>query len=524
MSLGWSLGGAVALLLAWGGVGCTFDPPGAADYPDTGIVELSDAGTDAGDASDTGAPDTGATDAGPPDAALDAGPSDVGTPEDAEVPDSGPPPPLFTPSNGILPGALEASQAVFDTSATQDVLLHTGTGQIFTAAGQELRPAVTGLDPTTGIGFEVVAQPQETAPLGVFTFGRVIVAAGTRLRGVGPNVLGLVSGSDIVVAGVIDVSGGEQACLPGEDRKITCPGPGAQPGASSCEPCCGSCRGAVQTCSVFCPSECVCDRCDRNHPSSGRSGNSGEGACFPESGGGGGGHGTAGGNGGDADGSINYANGVRVPGGGGGAAFGVEALSPITGGGGGGGGGDEPEASSRGGRGGGGGGAAQLVARASIVFSADSSGPCGLNAGGGGGAAGGESAGGGGGGAGGGLLLEAPTVSVGVGCGLSALGGGGGGADEGRAGASGPLSSQPAEGGASSGSCGTGPGAPGSAGSEDGADAPSCRLPPIMNCSDRCYQVGGGGGGAGRVRLHAVQTQLEGFVAPSPTLGALTGL
>lgn len=263
---------------------------------------------------------------------------------------------------------------------SQATTIDTDTGEI-----SGLRPAGTGLDPTSGIYYAQISQSTSVG-LGIFAAKTVNVPQGITLQVKGSRALVLLASESALIQGAIDASATGQAAGSGGFAG----GAGNQPGQ-------GSCGGQV-------------GKGDFNGSSCG-------------SGSGGGGHGGPGGDGGDSTCTSpkNHQGGV-----GGANSCGSASLVPLVGGSGGGGAAPLVGASSPGpslGPGGGGGGAVQISAGVSITV-----GPGGVNTGGGGGGQS-TSAGGGGGGAGGAILLEAPKVALNTGGTLAANGGGGGGGD-----------------------------------------------------------------------------------------------
>jgi hypothetical protein len=384
----------------------------------------------------------------------------------------------LSPSNDISSDLFD--DAVSPLAPTQDIFLDTDTGII--------EPNWSGTPVVEFVGpYDCGVGKQKT--MAVFVFSSVTVPEGVTVRLRGSNAAAILSPGPIEINGVIDVSGGVEACDPSGDPAAWCAGPGGFEGG----------RGDTET------------------PTPG-SGPGGGGAGFNESpttndetGGGGGGHGGLGGAGGDENDDDQH------PGGDGGASYGTTTLTPLCGGSGGGAGGPANVITSvDSSHGGGGGGAIQIVSEEMIVVSC-AAGPCGVRAGGGGGYADHEASyddGGGGGGAGGAILLEAPEVTVGTNGVLAAGGGGGAGGyndgEECNDGESGPLAGVRASGGAGTLSGGDGGGvATGSGESADpGGDG-----------------TGGGGGGAGWVRVNTYnQTPIGGTMNPTvPTGLASTG-
>jgi hypothetical protein len=273
------------------------------------------------------------------------------------------------------------------TKGTDPLLLSDAVTTIDTDTGEisGLRPAGTGLDPSSGIYY---AQVGQSAPvgLGVFAAKTIDIPLGITLKVKGSRALVLLASESAQVQGTIDAIATGQIAGSGGFAG----GAGNQPGK-------GSCGGQV-------------GKGDFDGNSCG-------------SGSGGGGHGGSGGDGGDST----CASPKNHQGGSGGAnTCGSADLVPLVGGSGGAGAGPLVGASSPDpslGPGGGGGGAVQISAGVSIKV-----GPGGINAGGDGGGQS-TSAGGAGGGAGGAILLEAPKVALNTGGTLAANGGGGGGGD-----------------------------------------------------------------------------------------------
>lgn len=498
---------------------CSFDPPQPIDLTDKdagsgpvtrdgGVASVRDAGAlrDAGDEVDPA--DAGANDAG----SRDGGPAtrDAGAARDAgNVVDAGPP---FIPSNAIPADLIYESTIAF--SLNERAVMNTDDGSIVGETSGTIRAAGAGLDPTSGIGFTSVPQT-DLPPIGVFTFGSFEVQASARLRVRGAGPVALVTSGDVVLDGVIDVSGGRNACVVGPVLE-TCAGPGGRPGGDYLNPCCGQCLFGGRCDPPECPMTCSCPD-PSNHVGDGKGGSTGDGLCFSEAGGGGGGFGTAGGRGGNADTNGNGTpGGVVTPGGAAGAAWGDRTLVPLHGGGGGGAG--APEDNPIGpGLGGGGGGAIQIVSGG--VFRVGPTNRCGIDAGGAGGGPAAISEAGGGGGAGGGILIEALDVEIASGCFLAANGGAGSSAHDSMEGASGGLTalpaqpSQPVE-------CGGGFGGEGGArnGSvTDGQDCPIDCGAGILFCAG----TGGGGGGVGRIRINADSSTVLGTTSPVHSNGTL---
>lgn len=387
----------------------------------------------------------------------------------------------LVPSNGIPPELLDLGTGALDTEGATTLFFDTDSGRIlrdFT----ELRPALEGLDAATGIGFQVVEQPGSPS-IGVFAVASLQVLPGTSLRGIGDNAMAIVAGGDIVISGVIDMTGGPAACRAASpfDESEQCPGPGGMPG--------GDHQSAAPG------------------PGAGGRGTGG-GSGLAEGGGGGGGHHAEGGTGGVGQGDVPSENGAPGP------VFAAATLTPLTGGGGGGGGGNEPRTFSTdaGGAGGGGGGALQLVSHTVIELRPEGEQACGINAGGGGADGASSSAGGGGGGAGGGILLEAPDVALLPGCVLAANGGGGSGGSDSLQGDTGLLSDQPALG-----SLGEAQRASGNGGNGGTRASPTGGVG-----GNSTNEAGGGGGGVGAIHINtAGGFDEQGIVSPAPSTGAV---
>jgi hypothetical protein len=384
----------------------------------------------------------------------------------------------LVPSNGLERRALTDGDGVLDTASTGALVIDADTGAIRRASGETVRAAGEGYDQASKIHFRIVAQTGAPA-IGVFSLASLHVAAGTAIRARGRNALALAAAGEIALDGILDLTGGASACLTGDDRvdDAQCAGPGGGLGGPNNAAAPGPGGGGGAT---------------------------GGPQGYAESGGGGGGHLEAGGIGG-----LGTTNTVRgAPG----AIFGSASLEPLTGGGGGGGGGNEPQTGARGAAGGGGGGAVQLVSSASVRIGPGTA--CGINAGGGGAGRSFDSSGGGGGGAGGGILLEAPDVALGAGCGLAANGGGGSGAHFAAPGANGRLSMIAAPGSVE--------GSGGQRNAGDGGDGGASTTPQAgENGND---EAGGGGGGLGAVRINTVGgTRLTsaGVICPPATEGAV---
>ena len=300
----------------------------------------------------------------------------------------------------------------------------------------------------SGIGFVRRSQPG-AAPLALWTFGDLTIAAATTAGGDAAMMLASLSTLTITPSGSIDA--GARALVPG---------PGGLLG--------GTFRTAGSGCG------------GGGAPAgTGTSGDTGG----TDGGGGGGGFGTSGAPGG---------SGFGAPGAAGPAAPCTAALDAVLVGGSGGSGGDT-SGTVPGPFGGGGGGALQLTAMARLHIDGV------LAVGGGGGrTAEGNLRDGAGGGSGGALFLEAPVIAIAASAGLFANGGGGGSASAGTGYACvGPLAEdgKPSLAAAAGSSCATGNGGAGAAGS----------AAAVAGVSD--FAAGGGGGGLGRIVLRTLPTQ-----------------
>lgn len=350
--------------------------------------------------------------------------------------------------------------------ATDHWEIFTDNGEIYDAInGAEIRAAGTGVDAETGIGFF----PREDG-VGVFVVDSLTIEDGAKLWVYGARALLILSRGDVVLNGQIDVTAG--VCPDGGAVDARCPGPGGSYGSNGETTTGFGCGG----------------------------GGNGEDDGGNETGGGGGGFGTVGAQG---------ANGPNVddPGGTGGVVTTCPTpdLVPLQGGSGGGWGGGAT------GDGGGGGGAVQITSFTSILVQQATIGtPVGIWAGGAGGKASGASgAGGGGGGSGGGILLEAPTVTIGLGVWLAANGGGGGSGHTTNTTGDGQL-----------GGFGATPAAGGTSGRGGGAGAAGIiAATPGTGGGDG---TGGGGGGAGIIRLNGdVSGAGASNCSPLPSIGPL---
>lgn len=385
----------------------------------------------------------------------------------------------FTPSNGVT---FSDAGATVDTTGVAQWIFLTDTGQIIDGDDNEIRAAGEGIDADTEIGFTIVAQSDAGSPsIGVFEMASLSVAADTEVRGRGINALAFAVSGPVTIAGVIEASGGNDACFSGGPvNGQRCAGPGASSGGDTQQDGEG----------LF--------------PGTAGENNAGEG------GGGGGAFGSDGGGGGDATSSS---------GGSGGTAEVSTAPIPLLGGSGGGGGGTEEDDACPplnppfpGGPGGGGGGAIQLTALGTITFVAGAT--CGINAGGGGGDPGQCRAAGGGAGSGGSILVEAPAVTLVDQCVLAANGGGGGGAnaafdgpgDDGRLGTNRARGSNAFQNDGSDGG--------------DGATASST----AQTANNNSGQAGGGGGGLGIILVRAPSDarDLQGDTSPNAGTADLT--
>ena len=293
--------------------------------------------------------------------------------------------------------------------------------------------------------------------------GRFEIAAGSSLRLTGDRPVILMSHSDIVIDGLIDVGGG----CHNMSSDQTCGGPGG---------------GVGPTTNGQAPTGC----------SPGGNGDGGLGIP-PEHGGGGGGYATAG-----ADGGGDTAGAGGMP-------CADTSLEPLAGGSAGGAGG----AGDNGGDGGGGGGAIQLSAAGSVTFARTTTSPSGVNAGGAGGGRSEANDAGGGGGSGGGILIVARSISIAADVVLAANGGGGGGGGTSGTtdGQDGQLSDAPAQGGD-----GNRVGGPGGS---------RLAVAGVGAGSGNNDNTGGGGGGVGVIQLRTptpANIDNAGVVSPMPTV------
>jgi hypothetical protein len=326
------------------------------------------------------------------------------------------------------------------------VRANTDTGEIRAVSGRgawTLRREGRGVDETTGIVFEVVAQPGGARAIGAFAMTEATVPAGVTLWAFGQNSFGLLARDQILVSGVVAARAYVDA---GTGERF--PGPGGYRATSG--------MGA---------------------------GGSGITVDPNDGGGGGAGYGGAGGAAGPAAATVA-----------GGATYGNEELVPLRGGSGGG------EGAVRPGHGGPGGGACEIVSLGDITVEAGG----GIDVTGVGGDGGGPGGGGGGGGSGGAILLEAPSITV---RGTLAANGGGGGSGAtselrgGGAGDAGELGSTPASGGVPPGlpetACNGGDGGAGS--TLEGASSP-------CDPTDVDGGGGGGGVGRIRLNGRSIDT------------------
>lgn len=376
------------------------------------------------------------------------------------------------PSNGIDPDWLDDGVDPFEP--VTDVIVDTDTGTITPFSGQVVfrttGPYACGLGGT----FSLEA--------GVFIFTSIHIPADVTVRIRGPRAAVFLSAGPVLIEGIVDLSGGRDAC---QGAQPWCAGPGGFAGG----------LGRVE------------DPDPGDGPGGGGPGFSHSPISNDETGGGGGGYGGSGGPGGD-DNDDPHVGGAA------GTTYGSELVQPLCGGSGGGGGGGGV-ASNDSSHGGGGGGGFQLVSGTLVDLVCGTLPHCGIHAAGGGGQADHNIAyddGGGGGGAGGAILVEAPEVSVGPDAVLAAGGGGGGGGYNGGSncldGQDGPLSDLRAAGG-----LGTYPGGSGGGGSVPFGD-------PGGSGHDG---TAGGGGGAGWIRIHTYQPVVfEGLASPDAATTLMT--
>jgi hypothetical protein len=328
--------------------------------------------------------------------------------------------------------------------------------------GMELRDPGPGLDPVTGVAFNLVRQSDGTR-LGVFSFKSFTLPPNFTIGVVGTYPLVIMSEQDALIEGKIEAS-------------------------------------------------CIWD--SAIGPTYGHAGESGDGdGAGGEGGVSGSDYGGGGGGGYGGPGAAGSGNGGL--GGAGGGTYGSSELIPLIGGSGGGWSGGPTGDSLRGSRGGRSGGAVEIVSGGTLTIAAggwvDASG------------CGGYSSwdettpfGGGGGGSGGSVLLEAPTLVV---EGAVTVNGGGGGAGGYHA----ELAStfgQPGQGGvdtaATGGSPEAGNGCSGGTGNGGGGDSGSA----APDCTNELG--GGGGGGAGRIRLNGQDRTITGLLSPATSSEAVT--
>jgi hypothetical protein len=372
-------------------------------------------------------------------------------------------------SNDLDLAWLSGATADLAVQGSKVLVFDTTTGTVSECGGAMLHTAAQGIE--NGINY------QEHDGIGVWSFDSLHVAAAGIVRVIGDKPAAFLVNADVRLEGIVDVSGGANACslaaACGVPTLRNCGGPGGGEGGKHDE--------------------------DGHGDGKGQKGESG-GAEVDETGGGGAGFGAVGGVGG-----IGLVNAVAkaAPGG---VVYGTAELVPLEGGSGGGGGG---EATASGGLGGGGGGALQISALDRIEINA----PVGsLRAAGAGGGAGKGSSGngGGGGGSGGALLLEAPRVKVSGTLAANGGGGGGAGSDAATAGANGGTGTTQANGGT-----GLRPGGKGGALAVPAGSAGSPTVTPADG-------TGGGGGGVGRIFLRARPGELDvsgGTVSPAAGQG-----
>ncbi len=381
----------------------------------------------------------------------------------------------FVPENGIDPAWFGEAQGVL--SPAQDLVINTDEGTIVTAADKQ---------PISDVVYRQIAPINcgdgWMVGIGVFSFLRIDIPDGIRVRVTGSRALALIAPGAIKIEGLIDARGSQAEC---SDHR--CAGPGGFAGSYV--------RLVTQ----------------RGEGPGGGGPGYGAGGPNNEGGGGGGGGCGHGGRGGDT--------GDGGPIGTAGSAYLTSSPVRLCGGSGGGSGGPGSQTGDTGQRGGGGGGAVQIVSQSRVVVSSSTTAPSGIQVGGGGGQ--GDRGlnfndGGGGGGGGGTLLIEAPRIAIRAGAVLAANGGGGAGGINGGQmcmdGTSALLASQPAAGGA-----GVRFGGAGGAGSVlAGADAGGS---PGDGSA-------GGGGGVGRIHLNSLSGDLvlEGELSPAAGECNSTGL
>lgn len=274
--------------------------------------------------------------------------------------------------------------------------INTDDGSIYEKSSKKwLRSKGSPGQTVNGIYYNVRTISSSAPEIGVFVVDSLNLVGGS-IRVRGKRALAIVAKGEISISGVIDGSGGLNACTSTYTYN-TCGGPGGYDGST------------------------------KNQDGLGPS--YGQGNQAWASGAGGGGNG---GNGG---------NGAGAKPGKGGKMLGL--VKGLLFGGSGGGGGDYSFS-----EGGGGGGAIQIVSSTAIYIKGG-----GINVSGAGAVS--YLAGGAGGGAGGTVLLEAPKVTIATGAVVSANGGGGAGADSGKDGEDGSHSCIQAKGGAGSSSTGS---------------------------------------------------------------------
>lgn len=375
----------------------------------------------------------------------------------------------LVPSNGIDPAWFADAKGSLDPS--QDLVIDTDLGTVVTLKDNK---------PIGDVSYHQVAAQDcggSSVGIGVFSFKKVRIPDGVRVRFTGARAAALMSPDEIVIEGLLDLRGSQAECA---DPR--CGGPG------------GFAGGLAQLPNML-----------GGGPGGGGFGH-GIGGDGDEAGGGGGGFCGTGGRGTDGSPPQMY------PGGAGGKAYLSASLVPLCGGSGGGPGGLGKQGGDTGQRGGGGGGAIQIVSQTAVTIGSTSPAPSGIQVGGGGGQ--GDHGtnfndGGGGGGAGGAILIEAPSITIGSGAVLAANGGSGAGGlnNVGKDTVNGlpaELSAMPVPGGAGDFRSG---GAGGAGGTPNGSDA-----------SGSPGDGGaGGGGGVGRIRLNALDSvvSISGVLSPS---------
>ncbi|MGM0597042.1 MAG: hypothetical protein ACQES9_08400 [Myxococcota bacterium] len=374
----------------------------------------------------------------------------------------------FIPSNNIDLNILlnqDLETTTFDLNAS----FNTDNGEII-MDGTPFREAGEGMDPITGIHFEIHDMADETQA-GVFSFNILTVNEGAIVDVYGSKSI-IIRANSLFLKGIIDVSASNHKCNNNNNR---CAGPGGFSG--------GSANSAG------------------NGPGKGYRGEQSWGSG-DETGGGGAGYLTTGGSGGGSD------------GGDGGNIYGNDLCEPLTGGSGGGGGGHVNtlgNTDTNQGRGGGGGGAIQVTIKDYLEMGNSTVDPCGINAN----AAGGSgndftyNSGGGGGGAGGAVILESPRIRIYSNVIISANGGGGGAGRKNQAGAAGLFSQDPAP-GADCSDCNRG---------GDGAAA-LATTPGNGDNNEDDDGTGGGGGSMGRIIIYdCIDFMNNGILSPTPVMG-----